>query len=969
MLQHQLKKMPPLLQQLLRINDKMNIKYLHISPVKQFVFSHILLLMLSASGYAQPGSLWYNSPAQKWTEALPLGNGSLGAMVYGGVETEHIQFNEQTLWTGKPRDYQRNGAVQFLKPIRQLLFDGRQAEAEALAGKAFMGLKDVDDSQYSIDKQNWLVNVRSDESLAAAALDDKAWPQIPLLTPNGWEAAGMEGVDGAVWFRTTFELPAAWAGKKLQLDLGRIRDADYTYINGKLVGNSEGISTKRRYVIDAAVLKPGTNQLAIQVINFFDKGGFTGIKENNKVFVIYPLDEGNANAVALNTTWKYYIQNDAPPAYPQYQASYQPFGDIFMDIAHTGPVKNYRRELQLSNAVHKITYEAGTTSFERTYFASHPGKAFCMQIKANKPGAVSITTKLTSPHKNYILKKIDKHTISITVQVKNGALHGVAYLSVNNNGGELTITDSSIRLEAANSASVVLTAATNFVNYKDVTANAAALCAANMQAVSTLSFQHALAEHIKDYQNIWGDFSIDLGKPSGLPVDERIRAFANHPDPSLAALLVQYARYLMIASSRPGTQPGNLQGIWNDLLTPPWGSKYTSNINLQMNYWPAEVLGLAACTEPLFNMISELRQTGNNTAREHYGAPGWVLHHNTDLWRGTAPINASNHGIWVTGAAWLSHHIWEHYMFTNDKLFLQSQYPAMKEAAQFFLHFLVKDPQTGWYISTPSNSPEQGGLVAGPTMDHQIIRQLFKDCIDAAGVLQTDEDFTHILKNKYDSIAPNKIGRYGQLQEWMQDVDDTTNKHRHVSHLWGVYPGQDITFANKPLMDAARQSLLYRGDDGTGWSLAWKINLWARFLDGEHAFKILQRLFEPAETSNGGEQGGLYKNMFDAHPPFQIDGNFGAAAGIAEMLVQSHLGMIHLLPALPRSFGTGAVRGFKARGGFTLNFAWNNMQLTNVTVTGPGSKCVLKFGEKTVVFQTIKGKTYHFDGNLKNVTR
>jgi alpha-L-fucosidase 2 len=410
-----------------------------------------------------------------------------------------------------------------------------------------------------------------------------------------------------------------------------------------------------------------------------------------------------------------------------------------------------------------------------------------------------------------------------------------------------------------------------------------------------------------------------------------------------------------------------LQGLWNNLLTPPWGSKYTTNINLQMNYWGADVLNLSASTKPLFATITDLSITGKLTAKAHYNANGWVLHHNTDIWKGTAPINAANHGIWQTGSAWLSNMIWEHFLFTQDKQFLLANYPIMQSASQFYVDALVKDSATGWLISTPSNSPENGGLVAGPTMDHQIIRDLFKNTIAAAKLLQIDASFCQQLQSKYNQIAPNKIGKFGQLQEWLQDIDDTTNTHRHVSHLWGVFPGTDITWQNPKMMQAAKQSLLYRGDDGTGWSLAWKTNLWARFKDGNHAMLMAKKLLSPADAEVGvSEKGGVYKNLFDAHPPFQIDGNFGGAAGIAEMLVQSHTGIIELLPALPDALQSGAVKGLCARGGFEITMKWANGKLQALSILSKnGNPCFVKYGDKQLHFATQKGKTYQLSNELQ----
>jgi alpha-L-fucosidase 2 len=466
--------------------------------------------------------------------------------------------------------------------------------------------------------------------------------------------------------------------------------------------------------------------------------------------------------------------------------------------------------------------------------------------------------------------------------------------------------------------------------------------------------------------------SLDLGstKQADLPTDERIKKYSPEEDPSLVTLYLQYGRYLLISSSRPGTRPSNLQGIWNDLLTPPWGSKYTTNINAQMNYWPVELLNLSVCHEPLFSLIEDVSEAGKLTARAHYDASGWVLHHNTDLWRGTAPINASNHGIWVTGGAWLCQHLWEHYRFTQDQKFLEQRaYPMMKDAAQFFIDFLVKDAKTGWLISTPSNSPEQGGLVAGPAMDHQLIRELFKNCIDASLLLNRDEQFRKKLQALYKQIAPDQIGKHEQLQEWLEDKDEPDNRHRHVSHLWAVYPGTAINWdASNQLMNAAKQSLLFRGDGGTGWSLAWKVNLWARFKDGDHTLLMIDKLLEPAISESGDEKGGVYANLFDAHPPFQIDGNFGGAAGIAEMLIQSHLGYIELLPALPSLLPSGEIKGVCARGAFELTISWNNGRLKQVEVlSNAGKECTLKYGDKEIRFTTMKGQRYKLNGNLQKI--
>ncbi len=933
-------------------------------------------LLLTAIGpfsclHAQqkPLSLWYKQPAGAWTDALPLGNGRLGAMVFGGVEEERLQLNEATLWSGGPREYARTGAVQYLQPIRQLLAEGKQKEAEQMGEKYFMGLKDPDDSSYGIQKQNWFKSVRANEKPAAPDFNDNNWPTMQLPTPEGWERAGLMGTDGALWFRTSFNVPAKWLGKNLVLDLGRIRDLDFTYVNGKLVGNEEGISKKRKYKIPASLLKEGKNTVAVQVINYFDKGGFTGLKGPVKTLCVYP-EGGDTDSADLANPWKYYIQDENTPVMPRYQADYQPFGDLYFRFAHGNDVTNYHRSLNLDSALAKVSYTVEGINYNREYFISAPHQSVVAHFTAGKRGALSLQAVLGTSHKKYVVKKIDDRTLSISLQVGNGVLKGMGYLYAMATDGKLTVNDTSITLKNATAASFVFVAATSFKSYKDVSADPVAACKAALARNKNISYNTLKAAHVKDYRRLFSTFSftVPAGKNTELPTNERIRHFNMQDDPALVSLFVMYSRYLLIASSRPGGQPANLQGIWNDLLTPPWGSKYTTNINLEMNYWPAEVLNLSACTQPLFQMINELAIAGKKTAQRHYGAPGWVLHHNTDLWRGTAPINASNHGIWVTGGAWLCLHIWEHFLFTQDTAFLRTQYPNMLAAAQFFEKFLVKDSKTGYLISTPSNSPEQGGLVAGPTMDHQIIRELFRNTIAAAAVLKKDAAFMQKLHTLIPQIAPNKIGKHNQLQEWMEDVDDVRNQHRHISHLWGVFPGADITWKDSALMKAARQSLIYRGDGGTGWSLAWKVNVWARFKDGDHSLQMIKNLFTPAIDDRGREHGGVYNNLFDAHPPFQIDGNFGGASGIAEWLVQSHDGVIELLPALPSELPDGEVKGICARGGFVLDLKWQQGKLQTVKIfSKSGNTCKLKYGSNVIALATKKNGSYQLNGSLKSI--
>jgi len=762
------------------------------------------LAILCISGCSQAEEetglrLWYDQPAREWTEALPVGNGRMGAMVFGGVESEQIQFNEETLWTGTPNDYAHPGAHESLVEIRQLLSDNRQEEAHDLAMEKFMS--------------------------------------IPLR-----------------------------------------------------------------------------------------------------------------------------------------QMDYQPFGDLYLQFPGHETYSEYRRELDLENAICRTTYSAGGVQYSREIIASNPHRVIAMHIESDRSRALSFNLRLDAEHQDKLITTTENSQI-LRVAVEGGVLKGTARVVVETDGA-LHAEDDRIHIRDAGSATIWLSAATNFKNYKDVSNDPVAILGDIFKDVEEESYDHIKKQHLADYHTLYDRFDLNFGKTlrDSLPTDQRLLMFAKSPDdPQLLALYAQYGRYLLISSSRPGTGPANLQGIWNKDLKPAWGSKYTININTEMNYWPAELTNLSDCHQPLFELIKDLSVTGKAVAMEHYNCEGWVAHHNTDLWRGAAPINHSNHGIWVSGSGWLSHHLWEHYLFTLDKEFLiEEAYPVMKGAAQFYAQFLVEDTLKGWLISTPSNSPENGGLVAGPTMDHQIIRSLFKACAEAADILDTDQAFAEEMEEKASRIAPNQIGQYGQLQEWLTDVDDPDNKHRHVSHLWGMHPAMDINWESSPeLMEAARQSLLFRGDDATGWSLAWKINFWARLLDGDHTYELIKLIFRPVSAQNTSYRGGggSYPNLFDAHPPFQIDGNFGATAGIVEMLIQSHLSYIHILPSLPSRLPQGSISGVCARSGFELSFQWENGELISLEVLSKaGKECKLRYMDHAIEFPTIAGKIYRFDGSLSNTS-